>query len=194
MRRLPAIALALFSSVAGAANVQSTTAIRTVEIGLDVGYQVNQGNGVSRSANGPVSLRYGAVNSQYRLTIDQRATFGDRRVYGAKAPLTLDTQIGWRIGPEAKVHSTVLGPYVFGSFNLTGPDPYFDDAKRHRAGFGFGGGVGTRIALFQIILRPELVMAHDLGSGSRGERSWVPSRNLLGVRLGYGYHFGVGSK
>lgn len=194
MHRSIAAAFAMLGIVCMVADAQTTPPTRRFEIGLDVGYQVNRGNEASRSANAPVSLRYGAVSSQYRFTIDQRATFGDRRVYGAQAPFTLDTQLGWRLGSGAKVHTSILGPYVFGSFNLTGPDPYFEKENRSRAGFGFGGGIGTRLALFQIIVRPELVLAHDLGSGTRGDESWVPARNRLGVRLGYGYQFGGGER
>ncbi len=194
MHRIRSIALAMIGVAVNMAGAQPAPPIRHLEVGVDVGYQVNRGNEASRSANAPVSIRYGAVNSRYRFTLDQRVTFGDRRVWGGEAPYTLDTQWGWRLGSEARVHASVLGPYLFGSFNLSTPDPYFKEANSQRAGIGFGGGIGTRVRFFQIILRPELVVAHDLGSGARGDAYWVPSRNRLGVRLGYGYHFGSGDK
>ena len=193
MYRLHLFAVALLSVRTTIAHGQRVEPIRRYEVGVDAGYQVNRGDDIARSNNAPISIRYGAVNSQYRFTIDQRATFGDRRVYGAKAPVLLDTQFGWRLGSAAKVHSTVLGPYLLGSFNLSGPHPYFEKVSRYRAGVGFGAGVGTRISLLGVIVRPELVVAHDLSSGTRGEPYWIPSRNRVGVRLGYGHHFDAGN-
>lgn len=193
MSRIASAIIALSAVATGHAGAQASPPIKRWDIGADFGVQASPSSDVTRGLNAPVSIRYGAVNSQYRLTIDQRLTLGDRRIRGGTAPIAIEAALGWRLGSNAHVHRTVLGPYTFVGFNLTGPHRYNRNDEGVRRGYyGLSGGVGTRIALFQMVLRPELVVGHDFGGGARGSMYRVPERTRIAVRLGYGYHFTSG--
>jgi hypothetical protein len=186
MMRFSAVALICAATHASA---QSSARIRQLEIAVDIGGQASAGSESTRRWDAPLSIRYGAVNSQYRFTIDQRFTMGDHRIVAGRAPLSLDTELGWRLGSRDRISRTVLGPYLFSGFNLTGPHSYFGDDDARHGYYGVSAGIGARVALFQLSLRPELVVGHDFGRGARTDPTRVSARNRIGVRLGYGYTF-----
>jgi hypothetical protein len=194
MSRIVLLSTAFLISAApiGAQNV---IPIKRLEIGFDVGTLRSQGHDLLKSTNSTFSVRYGAVNSQYRFTIDQRVTLGDRRLLDSPGATAIDTQLGWRLGSRARLNTSVLGPYVFGAFNLTSKSAHFRDAKAPSGPlFGYSAGMGARLMIFHTSIRPELFWSFDPGIGRDGDTFWIPNRSAFGVRLGYGFHFPVANQ
>lgn len=185
MSSLTSAAVAVLLIVESRANAQNTPAIRQVEIGYDVAVPRSPRHDVLSRKNSPFSFRYGAVTNRHRFALDQRITLGDRRLQGSPDSWNLDTQLGWRIGSNKRVAESVMGPYVFGSFNLSSKANHFRAADAPNGMMvGNAGGIGTLFSAWGVTLRPELYAGYDPGSGVRGGTYWIPARPTFGFRFG----------
>ena len=192
MVRIALVVTVAVLSLAAPLYAQDAAPLKRVEIGVDMGFQRSQPHDLLRRTNSPISVRYGAINSEYRFTIDQRVTIGDRRLTDAPDIYALESQLGWRLGSRKRLDRSVLGPYLFGAFNLTSKANHFRDAKAPNGPlFGYAAGIGTRLMIFHTVIRPEVFMAYDPGAGARGDEFWLPSRSSFGLRLGYGWQLPI---